>query len=348
MKRIILLILVVAVLAVGIFYVRRADQKQQNQISSLYTEVEPLQKLRTELIEERSKLVEDFQASLRDPSTIQILFRDMDEQIFDKVYPIMREHGVTGVLGISTQEFPERRHKLTMEQFNRLMMDGWGTCLLFDIDYAKHPENWLANIRDRLERNDMSMPSVVYFPDGGYNPITMDKLFIASGITTVVQNAEDGHSNVVTSVERIWKTGAMPWNYTGVSSDIERLALMDSGNICFTISIKNLWDAFEQNSFTALLDSWIEILVSDTDDLPPIPTPTPTPTPTTLITGQSDEIFNEPKLRVTTFEKARDAHLKAEQGLNKLIAEHDASIAEYDRQIEELDKQISEVYNKWK
>lgn len=346
MKRIILLILVVAALMVGVYYVRQADQTQQNQISSLYTEVEPLQKLRTTLIEERSKYVEDFQASLRDPSTIQILFREMDEHIFDEVYPVMRENGVTGVLGISTQEFPDRHHKLTMEQFNRLTMDGWGTCLLFDVDYSTRPESWLNSIQHRLDRNSIDMPSAIYFPDGGYNPDTMDELLLSFGITTVVQNAEDGRSNVVTRVGKIWRTGAMPWNYTGIGSDVERLAVTDRGNICFTISINNLWDAFEEKSFAELLNSWTNFLVGEPDEQTVASTPSPSPTSSAV--GQGEELQNEPQLRVTTFEKARAAHRKAEAGLTKLIEEHDAGVAEYDRQIEELDNQISEVYNKWK
>lgn len=344
MKRIIVLIIVLAVLAAGVYYVRSADQREQTQIATLYKEVEPLQKERTNLIAERKELVEEFRVSLRDPSTVQFLFRELGEDVFNVIYPIMRERGVTGVLGMSTKSYPSRNHMLTVEQYNRLLMDGWGSCLIFDKSYSSDVEGWLSSMKRHLEREGISLPTTIFFPDGGYDAEAMDGILLSYGVNTIVLNAEDGHSGTVTSVGEMWITGAMPWNYTGIGSDVELLSVTDSANLCFTVSIENLWDAFDSKAFTALLDSWESFLLPSMG-ADPIATPTPLPTVAVTLPGQEPEV--EPKLLVTSFEKARSAHRTADEDRNVLVTEHEEAVAEYDRRIEELNAQIEEVYAKW-
>lgn len=344
MKRIIPLILVLAALAVGVYYVRQADKTEQSQIRELYTEVEPLQKEKAALIEEREKLVEEYRISMRDPSTVQILFRENREEIFTEVYPIMRDRGVTGVLCLSSKEYPGRNHSMTFEQYNRLLMDGWGSCLLFETEYERKIDSWIDYMQRHVERDGLPMPTTVYFPDGGYDPDTMDEALLAAGINTVILNAEDGHSHTVTSVGSIWKTGAMPWNYTGVNNDVALLSVTDSANLCFTVSIENLWDAFEAPLFTSMLDSWESFLVSEAlIETSPTPTPTPTPVPGAAPT----EVPVEPMLRVTTFEKAREAHRKTEEGLSALVREHEEALTALDTRIAELDAEIKAIYDRW-
>lgn len=344
MKRIIPLILVLAVLAGGLFFVRRADSKEQKQIASLYAEVEPLQKERANLLAERDTLVEEYKVSLRDPSTVQILFRDLRAEVFSAAYPIMREYNVIGVLGLSRKEFPDRDHRLTMEQFQRLQMDGWGTCLILDAGYDTQLESWLDYMQRHLERIGIALPKAIYFPEGNYDSATMDKALLAAGIETVVQNAEDGHSNTVTNVGSLWATGAMPWNYTGMSSDIELLSITDQGNLCLTVSVENLWDSFESKPFTQMLNSWQSFLLRSVGAELPATQTQPSPTP--VLPGQAEPEI-EPKLLVTSFEKARAAHKDAAEGVIRLVQEHEDAVAELESRIAELDKRIEETYARW-
>ena len=129
LKRILLLVLVLALLAGGFYYVRRVDAQDQSQIRNLYAEVEPLQQEKEALEKQRAALVEEYDILLRDPSTVQLLFRELEEEIFTEVYPIMRDRGIKGVLGLSLRQFPGQYKKLSMNQFNRLTMDGHLPCL---------------------------------------------------------------------------------------------------------------------------------------------------------------------------------------------------------------------------
>ena len=338
LKRIILLVLVLALLAGGFYYVRRVDAQDQSQIRNLYAEVEPLQQEKEALEKERAAIAEEYDILLRDPSTVQILFRELDEEIFTEVYPIMRDRGIKGVLGLSLKQFPGQRTKLSMNQFNRLTMDGWGTCLAFDTDYRTRFAYWLKTMQDMITKNGLAQPTAIFFPDNSYDPETMDAVLLEAGIQTVVVNAEDGHSETISDVGDLWFTGALPWNYTGIGGDVERLSVTDGANLVFTISIKNMWDAYEEESFTSLLDSWEKILVRDSilDD-----------TAKTSTSKKSDETTVEPMLKVTTLEDAREAHREAAVSRDSLLKEQEQREAELDAKIEALRVQIDEIYAVW-
>lgn len=338
LKRIILLILVLALLAGGFYYVRRVDAQDQSQIRNLYSEVEPLQQQKEALEKERAAIAEEYNILLRDPSTVQILFRELDEEIFTQVYPVMRDRGIKGVLGLSLKQFPGQRKMLTMNQFNRLTMDGWGTCLVFDLDYRTRFEYWLKTMRDMITRNNIEQPTAVFFPDNSYDPETMDAALLEAGIETIVVNSDDGHSETISDVGDLWFTGALPWNYTGIGGDIERLSITDGANLVFTISIKNMWDAYEEDSFTSLLDSWSDILVRESilDD-----------STKTSTKKSSDETNVEPMLKVTTLEEAREAHREAGVSRDTLLRERERREQEIDAKIEAITQQIDAIYTEW-
>lgn len=337
LKRILLLVLVLALLAGGFYYVRRVDAQDQSQIRNLYAEVEPLQQEKEALEKQRAALVEEYDILLRDPSTVQLLFRELEEEIFTEIYPIMRDRGIKGVLGLSLRQFPGQYKKLSMNQFNRLTMDGWGTCLAFDTDYRTRFAYWLKTMRDMITKNGLEQPTAIFFPDNSYDPETMDAALLEAGIQTVVVNAEDGHSETISDVGDLWFTGALPWNYTGIGDDVNRLSVTDGANLVFTVSIKNMWDAYEEQSFTALLDSWSDILVRESilDD--------------TAKTGakKSDETAVEPMLKVTTLEDAREAHRVAAVSRDSLLKEQEQREAELDAKIDALRVQIDEIYQDW-
>ncbi len=342
MKRVILLILALCLLGVGYMYVRRADAIGQWDIQNLSAEVEPLQQEKERLEKQRTALNEEYTTLLRDPSTIQFLFRQLNEEIFTDVYPLMRDHGIVGVLGVSTQQYPGRRGCLSKSQFSRLQMDGWGTCLVFDLDYRYNFDYWFNYMSQQFTRDGYTMPKAIFFPDNSYDPEIMDETLIAAGIETVVVNAEDGHSATISKVDALWFTGAMPWNYTGISNDIQLLTLTDGANLVFTVSIKDMWDAYEPESFAALLDSWSEYLVRES-----ILDSSVVSNGSALINGAADTQTPQQLLKVCTFEDAREAHRLAAESRDSLVREHERQQAELDAQIEELEGKINAVYNDW-
>ena len=340
-RKAIALILVLALLAAGVWYLRRVEKADQMNMRDLYSAVEPLQREREALAAERDKLETDYALQMRDAGTIELLFREMNKRIFSEVYPLMRDRGVVGVLGVSPTEYPGLMSKLTLEQYSRLLMDGWGSCYLYDSD--QDLATWLNATRNLLEHDKLALPTAIFFSNASYSS-EMDDTLTEFGIQTVIVSIEDGHSATVSPVgDGFWFTGAMPWNYTGVSRDTELLARTNGSNLVFTISFNSLWDAFERDAFTKVLENWKSMLVEE-DILQELIEPTPTPA---AQADSAEDALVQPLIRVTTVETARDTHETAAANNALLEKELAKRQSELDKQLADLDEQIRELYDQW-
>lgn len=301
----------------------------------MYSQVEPLQQQIDELEKQKKSLQQEYEKKKRDPGTVQLLVRELGSDIFDKVYPIMRTHGVTGVLGVSLASYPLRNGNrgMTIEQYNRLILDGWGTCLIYD---GKTFDDYYSNMKRYMDSVSLPMPTAIYFPNG-YDQ-TLEQSLLDRGITTVIVNAADGHTNTVTEFGSVWVTGAMPWNYTGVVNDLELLAETEGGNLTFTLSTSDILDQFESKSFTEMMDKWY-VLTTDAEDDPYI-----NPTPTAASKNGSEKERLAPLLVVANYENARIAHETAYQTGLQLDLELTALLSELDSRISAINAQIQDIY----
>ena len=343
MKKAIALFFVILLLAGGLFYLRREDQQDKARMRELYSTVEPLQRQREALAAERDGLALDYALQMRDVGTVEILFRELDQRIFTDIYPLMRDRGITGVLGVCVQQYPENPGKMTLEQYQRLQMDGWGTCYIYETPLD--PELWFEQMNLLFERDALIPPTAMYFPDNNYDS-SMDDMLIRHGIKTVIHNAEDGHSATVTELGgALWHTSAMPWNYTGVNSDTALLARTNGANLAFTVGFQNLWDAYEREAFIKVLDNFASMLPVD-KTLQEAVEPTPVPQDPSLAATPEEEL-QKPLLKVLSFEQALHDHEEAEFN-NALLAKEQADReADLKAQIEALDIQIRDLYDHW-
>ena len=335
-RRVIALVLVLALLGAGVYYLRRMDQQEKNYMRDLYTEIEPLQRQRELLAQERDNLELNYALMMRDVATTQILFRELDEKLFSEVYPLMRDRGITGIIGLSGAQFPGMGKLINVAQFNRLMMDGWGSCYVYNSRAsAEILEQWLKGFEDRLTLNELPIPTAIYFPGGSYMA-EYDEILINHGIQTVITDAPDGRSTTVTDVTgQLWFTGAMPWNYTGVASDTDLLSRTDGANLSFTVSFSNLWDAFEQEAFIHTRDTLAELQVKED----------PLNEQSAVTVGEEE--LQKPVLRICRYDEAREAHLTAMQNNAVYTNEFQKRQADLEQQIAALDEQIRQLYDQW-
>lgn len=346
MKKVIALILVIGILGGVFYYVRRVDQQDKLRMRELYSAVEPLQKEREALVSERDSLTAEYALQMRDVGTVELLFLELDERVYTEIYPKMRNQGIVGVLGINKHQFPGLADNLTVDQYNRLLKDGWGSCFVFENGLSTVGfKSWYKLLCDWMGNKGLSIPTAIYFPENTYDS-SLDDTLIECGIQTVIVNAGDGHSATVTSLdEDIWLTGAMPWNYTGVSSDTSLLARTDGANLTFTVSFTNLWDAYEEKAFDKVIDDLVSLLASD-DILQSAAEPTQTPQGQSMTAKAEDQLL-KPLLRVVTFEQALKQHKDAEANNASLSVEQMNRESALNKQIEELDAKISALYEQW-
>ena len=365
-KKVFGLLLILIILAAGGIYLLMIEKADDDRMRSLYTEVEPLEREREALIEEKNNLDTEYATKMRDYATVEVMFEHLDPQIISDVWPLMRSRGVVGVLPISYIEVPSYYGKMTWDEIRTLLGDGWGMYFIADAA-TSDIGTWVTNLKHNFEMNQLPAPTTIYFPNGNYDP-SMDEALQKAGIRTVVTKASDGRSNTVTDFTApLWKTGAMPFGYTGSTTDLELLGRTDGANLALTLNLdiamdqqkkKAVINEAQLKSIIETLDSWKDLLYEDNplDQMEQVG-----PTPNIYLNTNDDEVLHDlyldsltdaqklllPKFRSVNFENALNLHLDMAAKLNDLGFERAKQEALLDEQIKELDAQIAAVYERY-
>lgn len=361
-RKAVALLLILAMLGAGGYYLLKTEREDDNRMRSLYTEVEPLERERESLQQEKKNLETDYALKMRDYGTVEILFLELDSQIITEVWPLMRERGIVGTLGMNFKETPINYNKLSADDVNRLVADGWGTCVIVDSALGTDFTYWFDQFRRYQESYKLPVPTTIYFTNGLYDS-AMDQELIDCGFTTVILDSTSGRNTVTDLSGDLWFTGAMPWGYTGSATDLELLGRTDGANLVLTMKLKEIWDkslnrnveSQEKLAFIDILDSWKELLYEDDplQDLEKVG-----PTPNIYINTNDSEALHEmylnsltpeqqlllPKFRSVNAETALRLHRDAIDSNSTLVQERDAKEADLDRQIAVLDEKIRNTY----
>ena len=359
------LLLVLIILAAGGVYLLMVERADDDRMHNLYTEVEPLEREREALIEEKNNLDTEYATKMRDYGTVEILFEHLNPQIVSDVWPVMRSRDVVGVLPISTKEAPGLYNKLSWDEVRTLLGDGWGLCLLYDAPTGNIDE-WVKNLKRSCELNQVAAPTAIYFVNGDYNP-SMDEALINAGIKIVVQKASDGRSNTVTDFSvPLWHTGAMTFGYTGSTTDLELLGRTDGANLALTLDLiittnsqkKQVVDEKQLKSITETLDSWKDMIY---DDDPLEEFDQVGPTPNIYLNTKDEDVLHEmyldsltpeqqlllPRFRSVNFENALRVHQEMVQKTKNLNLQRQVREGVLDRKIQDLDEIIADTYARY-
>ncbi len=371
MKRVIPLVLSLALLVVGIIYLTRTEKEESGKVRELYATVEPLERERTALQEELDNLNGSYGLKMRDYGTVEILFPELNTQIISQAYPIMRDHNVVGVLGFSPSQMPGSYNQLSLEDTKRLISEGWGSCFIYENPWGDFV-GWYNYICNYLKSYGLPIPTSIYFKNNDYDPALTEAL-IACGISTVVQNASNGRTDTVSDpAGPIWYTGAMPWNYTGFSTDVELLGRTNGSNLCFVLRFTSAWDPElkawndngtgeqEKEAFQATLDSWKSMIYAESplDEMEKLGV-------SSYFGDESDEAMAEarrqlyydslsaeqqlllPRFRLVTLDEARSCHLEAAQADSDMARELEEKQTELETRLAELDEKIRSTYDEF-
>ena len=366
--KIIGLLLVLTLMAAGGLYVLMTERADDQRMSDIYAEVETLARQKDDLTRQLDSLEAELALKIRDYSTFEIIFTDIRDEVFTQAYPIMRDHGVVGVLGLSYAQLPGNENKLTVEQINRLLSEGWGICINVD-NYIEKFEFFYPNFVKYLEQFKIPAPTAVYFPNlKFYDPAYLEDM-IACGIKTVIFNSEDGRSQTVTDMTGdLWITYAMPWNYTGSTADMELLGRTDGGNQVFYLQFSEYWDknrnykqeeSKEKAAFQRVLTNWDKEKWIYADDL--LEGYETLDTKLYMYSGSSnvdedllrdiyiDQLTPEqqlllPRVRSVNFEQALEYHLTAAEKSEEYKQQQQQEADRIRQEIAALDEKIASVY----
>ncbi len=365
-RKAVALILILALLGAGGYYLLKTEKEDDERMRSLYAEVEPLERERESLLREKSSLETDYALKMRDYGTVEILFQTLDAQIYTDVWPVMRSRDIVGVLPLSFIEVPGYYNKLSAEQIRTLLADGWGLCVKYEnVGSPASFPSWYDALSKTLAAAELPTPTAVYFPNNDYDPEAMDPIFLEVGVRTVLTNASAGRTGTVSDFSApLWKTGAMPFGYTGSTADLELLGRTDGSNLVFVMPLNEIWDktktknveSQEKANFTEVLDSWKELLYTEDllADFEQVG-----PTPNIYVDTTDPEVLHEmyldtltpaqqlllPKFRSVSVDTALSLHQAQAETNAALENEMQAKEAELDSRIAVLDQQIRNTYS---
>lgn len=364
--KILALILVVAVLIGGWLYMNHLEQQDSERMRMLYTQAEPLERQRQELIDQRDALPAQYALEFRDYATMQILFPKMEYQIYPEVYPLMREKNITGILGISPATYPDSWNTVKKDELKALLADGWGLCMVNEYSWGDWNYFFQA-VESICAAYEIPVPTSIYYVNNDYKSED-DAILKEHGIKTVIVNASDGRSSTVTDVTGdLWFTGAMPWSYTGSDIDMQLLARTDGANMTYTMTFNEIWsnqktgesrNTTEEQTFKAFLESVKSMMYyeSPLDSMEQVASASSIFTDS-LSNDQLYELYLQeltpdqqallPRFRLADYEEARAFHQQAIENSKVKKVELDEEVAKLDEQIAELDRQISDIYAQW-
>lgn len=370
MKHFISLVLALALLAAGVYYVKTTEKKESAKVRALYAAVEPLERERTTLQKELSDLKGSYGLKMRDYGTIEILFPVMDKQIISQTYPIMRDSEVVGILGFSLDELPGDSGKLELADAQRLLSEGWGFCLVYDQHWHNF-RSWYDSISHDLKKKKLPVPTSIYFPGSTYQEDYAEE-FAACGITTVVLDAEDGRSNTVTDpTGELWYTGAMPWNYTGFSTDVELIGRTNGSNLCFILNFAGEWEPKttraagdgsgqrQKEDFLQIFSSWASMIYAESplDELEKLSADKALIQTNSEMSEAVQELYYDsltpeqqlllPRFRIVTLEEARSCHSEALAHNEAMQRELEQTQRSLETRLAELDEEIRRIYDEF-
>lgn len=364
--KIIALILVIAVMIGGWMYMNRLEQQENARMSALYSQAEPLERQKQDLVAQRDALPAQYALEFRDYATTQILFPRMDTQIYSQAYPLMRAQNITGILGLSPTEYPTGWNKLTKDEFKALLADGWGLCLVYENSWGDYGY-FFQTVEALCTAYEVALPTSIYYINNDYKPED-DAVLKEHGIKTVIVNASDGRSSTVTDVSGdLWMTGAMPWSYTGSDIDMQLLARTDGANLTYTMIFNEVWadsktgeskGTLEEQTFKTFLDTVKSMMFyeSPLDNMEQVASAS-----SIFVDTQDQQQLYElylkeltpdqqvllPRFRLADYDAARAFHQEAIANSQSKKTELDAEVAKLDEQIADLDRQLSEIYAQW-
>lgn len=367
-RRFLLLAVALAVLFAGVRYLKTTERKENARVRALYASVEPLERERTSLQKELRELDGNYGLKMRDYGTIEILFPVLDERIMSQAYPVMRDNEVVGVLCLSANELPDSREKLSLADTKRLLNDGWGTCLIYDNDGHSF-SSWYSRVARYLGKKELPVPTSIYFPEGSYDDALVGELK-SCGITTVIRDVVSGRTDTVSDPTRaIWYTGAMPWNYTGFSTDVELLGRTNGANLCFILRFAGDWESAsnradpagqrQKEEFVQILSEWSPMIYAESplDELEKLDIDRQLIQSNSEMSEAVQELYYNsltpeqllllPRFRVVTLETARSSHKEAVEHNQAMERELAQKQQELEERLAELDQQIRSKYDEF-
>lgn len=207
-------------------------------------QIDKLTYQKQQLLTELNHLAPAAEKRLGNTSFMSFVFTGLDEMLYTTVYPIMVEGNtdLIGVLAFSPNELPGQDGKITMEQYDTLMLLSWGTAIYWD--GSTDLNEYLATMQTLLTEKGINMPKSVIFKSGYYR-ISYDEVLEQYGIKNAIHNGENGLPlRETTEPDGMWHPGIIGWKAGLSANKLKNTIVDDSGYALFEINFNNASDNY--------------------------------------------------------------------------------------------------------
>ena len=296
------------------------------------SELSPLIYRKQQLIREKENLVPDMEAKLGNTSYMSFIFTELHSAIYTDVYPVMHD-GVTdlvGVMALSRTELPGLEGKITVEQYNELISEGWGNALYWNGETSL--DDFISDMRSILAGMNIELPKSVMFGPDLYT-YDYDTVLEAYGIENAIHGAE-GDLKTVEDTEPvgIWHPGCIEWRRLGASPKLKRTIEESGGYSVFEVRF-----ATEDNEKNVRASYFP---IDDRDD-------STRPLVFANMIRQFRTSINEGKIEILNVDDTRAKCAKYYADKRTYEAENATRAAELDELIRAVDGEITELYAKY-
>lgn len=267
-KKIIVAVTVVLVIAMGIFLwnANRQEQEEVARYEEINEKRRPLLVKKQNLEQQIIDLEKEYEANKLPKGTTQVIFTGLEADVFNICYPIMKEFEYTGILALSLTQLPGMEGLMSVEQFQQLITEGWSICIKWD---SQTPvRNWWPELQNQVKALGLETGSTVYFTTGTYSK-ALDAELQQMGFSIVVHHGEEHDSLIqLNDEEGIWHLGAV-----GLMGEKPKLRLTEAiaqkGNITYLVGFQLEDEKYDERSFRSMLSYFdayeanLELIVSD-------------------------------------------------------------------------------------
>ena len=320
--------IVILVLLVGVFAVVQVDNlrraNERKRIALYEKESYELLLKKQDLLLEHSNIEKYTLNRLADASYLGIVFTELDEQLFDYVYPMFcnRQIPLVGTICLDGNMLPGGEGLISRSEFDKLTTEaGWDYALYWDGEGILR--NHVAEMKDVFERENIAFPDIIVFSERSY-AIEYDEFLKSEGFRHVIHHGEGNLPIIDRSVDgTVWHPGMISWNTVGVSNDLLSSLINDGGIAMFEVNFSGGNEILFDYLNTKRVEAFGRML------------------------GVLETCSINDELVVTDIENAREGRLeyiKAKENHQEAIAKRKSEIL---IEIDELDAKINEIYNKY-
>ena len=255
MKKIVPFITIVLVIGLGIFLwnVRQAERKDVSAYEKWGEERRPFEVQRKKLERELEDLAAEYEADKLPKGTTQLIFTDLNEQIYSVCYPVMQTFEFTGVLALSSTQLPGKEGCMTLEQFHELIEAGWSICIQWDSSDSVN--RWWSAMQTSLKDLSLEAGDAIYFPKGSYEA-SLETRVRQLGFSVIIIEKEENENPLQSQYEdgagHIGAIGFM----TSPPKNWLREAVAQDANITYLVSFQVDDQMYNEASFMGMMQAF--------------------------------------------------------------------------------------------